>query len=93
MSDNSSQSKENHSKKKQPRYMLNYNVMAIFLFAGFIAFKIGSLHSVFIALLGLVLSSPSVNFPKETLRWSLVLFIVLLLVLFFPELSSLKSKI
>jgi len=92
MSEGLPQSKDNNTEKKS-WFMLNYNAMVLFFFIAFLAYKIESLSSVIIALIGFVLSSPSIQFPKNSFRWISLLIIIIILIVIFPDLSLLKSKI
>ena len=91
--DNNPQEIKINDGKRQSHYMLNYNVMAIFFFIALLAFKMDSWLSLIFAIIGFIISSPSIQFNRPLYRWILLGIIAILLIFIFPDLSLLKDKI
>ncbi len=78
----------NNSKKK---FLPHYFAMSLFIISAYYAFKLSGTVAGILSIAAVLVANPMFLFPAEKIRWLMLLFIAVVIIVFFPELMLLKQ--
>jgi len=78
-------------KPEQKKFMLNYYAMAVLFAIMFLAFKLSGTTSALLSILAMLIASPIINFKRASIRWLIVLLLLLIIIWFYPDIQQLKE--
>lgn len=79
------------SNKRVKNYLAHYFAMSIFIISAYYAFKLSATVAGVLSVFAVLVALPVFVFPREKIRWIILLISAILIILMYPDLMLLKQ--
>lgn len=79
------------SNNSNRNFLAHYFAMSIYIISAYYAFKLSGTVAGILSVIAVLLANPIFVFPKEKIRWIILLISSILIIMFYPDLMLLKQ--